>query len=60
MIKRNLLLILLTGLFGIAVLNASTTDQENNSISDIPDPVNTIVTKDREFVKDYYEMGEET
>ena len=25
-----------------------------------PDPVNTIVTKDREFVKDYYEMGEET
>ena len=35
MIKRNLLLILLTGLIGIAVLNASTTDQENNSISDI-------------------------
>ncbi|KAL7501391.1 hypothetical protein ACHAWT_010670 [Skeletonema menzelii] len=25
-----------------------------------PDPVNTIVSKDREFVKDYYEMGEET
>jgi DNA-directed RNA polymerase II subunit RPB1 len=25
-----------------------------------PDPVDTIVTKDREFVKDYYEMGEET
>jgi len=35
MIKRNLLLILLTGLIGIAVLNASTTDQEINSISDI-------------------------
>mmetsp|Transcript_26154 Transcript_26154/g.55112 ORF Transcript_26154/g.55112 Transcript_26154/m.55112 type:complete len:824 (-) Transcript_26154:847-3318(-) len=25
-----------------------------------PDPVNTIVAKDREFVKEYYEMGEET
>ena len=35
MIKRNLLLILLTGLIGIAVLNASTADQEINSISDI-------------------------
>jgi thiol-disulfide isomerase/thioredoxin len=35
MIKRNLLLILLTGLIGIAVLNASTPDQEINSISDI-------------------------
>jgi thiol:disulfide interchange protein len=35
MIKRNFLLILLTGLIGIAVLNASTTDQEINYISDI-------------------------
>ena len=35
MIKRNLLLILLTGIIGIAVLNASTADQEINSISDI-------------------------
>jgi thiol-disulfide isomerase/thioredoxin len=35
MIKRNLLLILLTGLIGIAVLNASTAEQEINSISDI-------------------------
>jgi len=35
MIKRNLLLILLTGLIGIVVLNASTADQEINSISDI-------------------------
>jgi len=25
-----------------------------------PDPVDTIVTKDREFVKEYYEIGEET
>ncbi|EJK46059.1 hypothetical protein THAOC_35301 [Thalassiosira oceanica] len=25
-----------------------------------PDPMNTIVEQDREFVKDYYEMGEET
>ncbi|KAL3809055.1 LOW QUALITY PROTEIN: hypothetical protein ACHAXA_001717, partial [Cyclostephanos tholiformis] len=25
-----------------------------------PDPINTIVTKDREFVKEYYEIGEET
>jgi DNA-directed RNA polymerase II subunit RPB1 len=25
-----------------------------------PDPVNTVVVKDREFVKEYYEMGEET
>jgi thiol-disulfide isomerase/thioredoxin len=35
MIKRNLLLILLTGLIGIAVLNASTADQKINSISNI-------------------------
>jgi cytochrome c biogenesis protein CcmG/thiol:disulfide interchange protein DsbE len=35
MIKRNFLLILLTGLIGIAVLNASTTDQEINYISDL-------------------------
>ncbi|KAL9179832.1 LOW QUALITY PROTEIN: hypothetical protein ACHAXT_007802 [Thalassiosira profunda] len=25
-----------------------------------PDPIDTVVAKDREFVKDYYEMGEET
>jgi DNA-directed RNA polymerase II subunit RPB1 len=25
-----------------------------------PDPLNTIVSKDREFVKEYYELGEET
>tara|TARA_Y100001938_G_scaffold112175_1_gene153628 strand:+ start:507 stop:1001 length:495 start_codon:yes stop_codon:yes gene_type:complete len=35
MIKRNLLLILLTGLIGIAVLNASTPDEQINTISDI-------------------------
>ena len=35
MIKRNLLLILLTGLIGIAVLNASTSDEQTNTISDI-------------------------
>ena len=35
MIKRNLLLILLTGLIGIAVLNASSSDEQNNIISDI-------------------------
>ena len=35
MIKRNLLLILLTGLIGIAVLNASTPDEQTNTISDI-------------------------
>tara|TARA_B100000614_G_C14149677_1_gene327907 strand:- start:29 stop:523 length:495 start_codon:yes stop_codon:yes gene_type:complete len=35
MIKRNLLLILLTGLIGIAVLNASSSDEQNNTISDI-------------------------
>jgi len=35
MIKRNLLLILLTGLISIAVLNASTPDEQINTISDI-------------------------
>ena len=35
MIKRNLLLILLTGLIGIAVLNASSSDEQSNTISDI-------------------------
>ena len=35
MIKRNLLLILLTGLLGIAVLNASSSDEQTNTISDI-------------------------
>ena len=35
MIKRNLLLILLTGLIGIAVLNASSSDEETTTISDI-------------------------
>ena len=35
MIKRNLLLILLTGLLGIAVLNASSSDKQTNTISDI-------------------------
>ena len=35
MIKRNLLLILLTGLIGIAVLNASSFDEQANTISDI-------------------------
>ena len=35
MIKRNLLLILLTGLIGIAVLNASTSDGQTNTFSDI-------------------------
>jgi len=35
MIKRNLLLILLTGLVGIAVLNSSSSDEQVNTISDI-------------------------
>ena len=35
MIKRNLLLILLTGLIGIAVLNASSSDEQTTTISDI-------------------------
>jgi thiol:disulfide interchange protein len=35
MIKRNLLLILLTALVGIAVLNASSSDEQVNPISDI-------------------------
>ena len=35
MIKRNLLLILLTGLIGIAVLNAASSDEQTNTISDI-------------------------
>ena len=35
MIKRNLLLILLTALVGIAVLNASSSDEQVNTISDI-------------------------
>ena len=35
MIKRNLLLILLTALLGIAVLNASSSDEQVKTISDI-------------------------
>ncbi len=35
MIKRNLLLILLTALVGIAVLNASSSEEQVNTISDI-------------------------
>ena len=35
MIKRNLLLIFLTGLIGIAVLNANNSDEQTNTISDI-------------------------
>ena len=35
MIKRNLLLIFLTGLIGIAVLNATNSDEQTNTISDI-------------------------
>ena len=35
MIKRNLLLILLTALVGIAVFNASSSDEQGNTISDI-------------------------
>ena len=35
MIKRNLLLILLTALVGIAVLNSSSSDEQVNTISDI-------------------------
>ena len=35
MIKRNLLLILLTALVGIVVLNASSSDEQVNTISDI-------------------------
>ena len=35
MIKRNLLLILLTALVGIAVFNASSSDEQINTISDI-------------------------
>ena len=35
MIKRNLLLILLTALVGIAVFNASSSDEQVNTISDV-------------------------
>ena len=35
MIKRNLLLIFLTGLISIAVLNATNSDEQTNTISDI-------------------------
>ena len=35
MIKRNLLLILLTALVGVAVLNSSSSDEQVNTISDI-------------------------
>ena len=35
MIKRNLLLIFLIGLIGIAVLNATNSDEQTNTISDI-------------------------
>ena len=35
MIKRNLLLILLTALVGVAVFNASSSDEQVNTISDI-------------------------
>ena len=35
MIKRNLLLIFLTGLIGIAVLNATNSNEQTNTISDI-------------------------
>ena len=35
MIKRNLLLILLTALVGIAVFNASSSDEQVNTVSDI-------------------------
>ena len=35
MIKRNLLLIFLSGLIGIAVLNATNSDEQTNTISDI-------------------------
>ena len=35
MIKRNLLLIFLTGLIGIAVLNATNSDEQTNTNSDI-------------------------
>ena len=35
MIKRNLLLIFLTGLIGVAVLNATNSDEQTNTISDI-------------------------
>lgn len=52
MIKRNLLLILLTGLIGIAILNASTTDQENNSISDINNGIQVESLKQLSSVRD--------
>ena len=39
MIKRNLLLILLTALVGIAVFNASSSDEQVNTISDINDGI---------------------
>jgi len=52
MIKRNLLLILLTGLIGIAVLNASNTDQENNSISDINNGIQVESLKQLSSVRD--------
>ena len=52
MIKRNLLLILLTGLIGIAVLNASTADQEINSISDINNGIQVESLKQLSSVRD--------
>ena len=52
MIKRNLLLILLTGLIGIAVLNASNSEQEINSISDINSGIQVESLKQLSSVRD--------
>ena len=52
MIKRNLLLILLTGLIGIAVLNASDSEQEINSISDINSGIQVESLKQLSSVRD--------
>ena len=52
MIKRNLLLILLTALIGIAVLNASNSEQEINSISDINSEIQVESLKQLSSVRD--------
>ena len=52
MIKRNLLLILLTALIGIAMLNASNSEQEINSISDINSGIQVESLKQLSSVRD--------
>ena len=51
MIKRNLLLIFLTGLIGIAVLNATNSDEQTNTISDINNGIEVNSLKQLNSVK---------